>query len=321
MHFDPINPRKYLALQNAIHFTEPIKAEMWPVPFVAPEGFHPSNVSFLELEDSYLICLRCVNYTINDDGSYSNVNIPGYETGVTVSRNFVIQFNKKMQDPRLICELRPTPSSHTKALVRGCEDIRLFECKDGVIGALSTRWDMGTVRPKMYHCQWKIDGTPIKCEYMDKTPDSTCEKNWLPWMVDNKPMILYATTPITTVFPLSDINAEINTIGPQGVDLRGSTSPLPWKDGWIYLIHEVAIRHGQKKRTYLHRFCLLSKEFKLTKISAPFYFDQKGIEYCAGAVLNPQGMYLGVSFNDANTKFASITNETIERLLANGPQL
>jgi len=58
---------------------------------------------------------------------------------------------------------------------------------------------------------------------------------------------------------------------------RGSASPIPYKNGYLLVEHEVI---WNERRYYSHRLVYMSKNFKIIKLSTPFYFINKGIELC-----------------------------------------
>ncbi len=56
---------------------------------------------------------------------------------------------------------------------------------------------------------------------------------------------------------------------------------------WLYIAHEVA-EHGPPRK-YLHRFVRMDRTLRITSVSRAFYFEEPGIEFCAGLVGGKNG--------------------------------
>ena len=87
---------------------------------------------------------------------------------------------------------------------------------------------------------------------------------------------------------------------PQGrhlEDWRGSAGPieLPAEmgGGRLLLIHEVAY---QGRRYYLHRFVTVDDQWRIDRVSRPFFFRQRGIEFAGGMCLTHDGSDVLVTF-------------------------
>jgi hypothetical protein len=52
----------------------------------------------------------------------------------------------------------------------------------------------------------------------------------------------------------------------------------------------------QGRRYYLHRFVLADAEWRIVRVSRPFYFRHRGIEFAAGACLTHDGADVLVTF-------------------------
>jgi len=62
---------------------------------------------------------------------------------------------------------------------------------------------------------------------------------------------------------------------------RGGSQLVPFGDGWLCIIHEIALKMNGR-RVYDHRFVYFDRGFALSAFSEPFSFTGEDIEFCAG---------------------------------------
>ena len=67
---------------------------------------------------------------------------------------------------------------------------------------------------------------------------------------------------------------------------RGGTQAIVFHGGWLALIHEVSER--EKRRYYQHRFVWFDSSSRLRRVSRPFFFIRKGVEFAAGLARLPE---------------------------------
>ena len=147
---------------------------------------------------------------------------------------------------------------------------------------------------------------------------STCEKNWLPFVKDNTLYTIYGYDP----FIILKVDRETGNCTTalkeepkhDFTSFRGSASPMPFDEGYLLLIHEVIFTD---QRNYLHRFVYLDKDLHITKVSKPFMFFHKGIEYCCGMTTDHSGKkcILSVGLEDHQAFLALVDLDHIRTLL------
>jgi len=84
-------------------------------------------------------------------------------------------------------------------------------------------------------------------------------------------------------------------------DLRGGSQVIPYKDGYLALIHVVNLftsEAGRKDAIYRHAFVYWDKNFDLIKISKQFNFMGADIEFCAGMAIKDDSMLITFGFQD-----------------------
>ena len=123
-------------------------------------------------------------------------------------------------------------------------------------------------------------------------------------------------------------NLELNN-GFNLEEFRGSSSPIDfplyeWNEnrytqslGKLSVIHEVIYNNGT--RYYFHRFVWFDKDFRIKKVSKLFYFDHKGVEFCAGMCWSHdmKNLVLSCGIEDHEAYIYIIEIRKIEQMLYN----
>ena len=73
--------------------------------------------------------------------------------------------------------------------------------------------------------------------------------------------------------------------------ISGSSQVIPFESGWLLVSHEARNLPGSHLRYYYHRFAYFDRDFRLCKLSRPFVFEDKQIEFCAGLCWHPCLLY------------------------------
>jgi hypothetical protein len=80
---------------------------------------------------------------------------------------------------------------------------------------------------------------------------------------------------------------------------------IAFEDGWLGLIHEVQWKPDANRRFYQHRFVWFYGANELGRVSRPFFFHKKGIEFAAGLAWHPDGTRLLISYDVADSQSGS----------------
>ena len=205
--------------------------------------------------------------------------------------------------------------------VKGLEDLRLFAhdgrwkftCtsheKTGLpvmfFGVLAKEPDHGT------GC-WMVE----ELRPMQGADVKPVEKNWLPFLDGSGALkILYHSDP-TRIGHLDEATAELSidtVLAPEwnGEDARGSAPPIPFRNGYLYLIHEVAFDDW---RRYTHRFVWMNAHYKIQRVSRSFYFDTKGVEFAIGLVWDGSHLWIGYGWEDKEARLRRMTEAELDGL-------
>jgi tetratricopeptide (TPR) repeat protein len=310
------SPYRDNALQNASWYMEklPVKKSIDLGSMISTpiDGWSFCNPSIINstLDDGYNVSVRSVNYKIREDGSY---DYPGF----VATQTFVLKLNKNLE--KISDILLSNPPSRDNSRIRGIEDIRLFSVDHQYINALGTRLDDKEDYPQIFKNKWKIGGSLVESTRI--SPQGTTEKNWLPFTIDDKVNCLYTTGPkLTTV----DLNGNIVSESVPSIycsDFRGGAAPIQFKNGWLWVIHQVTVRSSQTRRIYLHRFVWVPNfnEAQNMIVSKPFCFQEHSIEFCSGMCHGKNGeILMTYGFLDNKANLLVVDSKTITDMLKLG---
>ncbi len=193
--------------------------------------------------------------------------------------------------------------------VHGFEDCRLFFWREQF-------WSTCTVRNRNPHGRCEVallrldDQRNIAdVQILNGVHPEMHQKNWAPLVDDDELFLLYSTDPtIVLRYDLDDRQTHLYQVHhpkPCLKSFRGGSQAVSLPEGWIHLIHETHPL-DDRRRVYLHRFVLLTKDFKVQAFTEPFYFAEKGVEFCAGLAYDRQRRRLIASFgvNDEDARLA-----------------
>ncbi len=324
---------KNQAYCNSLFYVKPLRCEkITPLAIDLPSLSSDSNKTYalsspsiIKEDDGYLVNFRTVNYRIGSCGEYTTMD----EDGIVRTRNYLVHYdlNFKPLFQKEIVESFPRPVDPEIRKITGLEDVRLFKW-NGKLWFVCSTFD--TSLEQSVQISLGELGDPLKEESGEKTIPllalqpisgslkSLCEKNWLPFVQGDRLDFIYSYDPfkIYTLNATRDGVEELSSYEPNRdfSNFRGSAAPIPFKEGYLLLVHEVVFAN---KRSYLHRFVYLNKDLKVTKLSEPFYFKQLGVEYCLGMTVDHSGkkLILPFSVKDSSAYFAWIDLDIVDFLL------
>jgi len=305
---DPTCPEEYRlsARNNLFHFTRPLATychsfKATRLKFTAPDGYTAMNPSVEECNGKIKCNIRCVNYTMDQDGRY----IIHGGGDVIDTRNFLVGLDDRLNvtGSKEIVWSRPDPLYN---LVTGLEDIRLWRYKGDL-------WFNACVREQSMFgtCQQgigRLDQNSNVTDFEIVSGDSIHEKNWMHF---RDRQFFYRLDTIVDPYPASFHHVK-NQLRICVDNISGSSQAIRFKAGWLAVVHE-AIAGPDGKRTYWHRFAWFEHDGKLRRLSVPFVFFDKQIEFCAGLAYHPNGNDLMISFGvrDAEAYVATVSIEDV----------
>ena len=272
--------------------------------------FNSSSSSIIKnkANDEYLMNIRCVNYNIDNIGTYHGCDerIISINKFIVLSNNFKI-VNEKMFD---------TP--FCDSLYIGVEDLKIFNDIDTneliYIGTGYHTNNIGIVTGKYDLIE---DTLSSVIELNTSFTNSTCEKNWVFLEYLNSTHIIYKWFPIqicklnpnTNCIDLIETKLNIPKIFSH---IRGSSCGFKHNDELWFMVHIVSF---ERPRHYYHMLVVFNCNMDLLRYSAPFKFEGKPIEYSIGLIVEDTRVLITYSVWDRTTKLAIYDKTYIEKLL------
>lgn len=261
-----------------------------------PAGFIGSSASF----SNHGLVLRTVNYSIVD-GRYVA------RDAQVRTRNFLCR--EEGGQLALVGEVPADYAAVEQARVCGMEDVRAFG--DGRFLCVCADVNPDLVPQVCYGRLGSASFVPLSMG------ERRCEKNWLPFMEGSKMRFVYSLQPLVIGELDEDGQTRIvHKAAQPSLDLsllRGSAPPVPYLGGWLFLVHQV---HYAQHREYYHRFVQMSSDYEKLTISKPFFFEQRGVEYSIGMLLEELEDRVRVAYSvaDNSTTIAHVSLATLKTL-------
>lgn len=328
------------SFRNMIFYATPLKNAKFQLiqielPKIREElaaHYNPMNPSIIRTETGYDVICRTVNYMQIGAKYFKSLDLlDSHNTAKT--RNFYLKFDRnfRLLSQREIIEDLPRERQENTNIV-GLEDCRMFFFNDATWFTCTTLDTNPSGVPQISLCKLQSNQTvkDIKDIQVEKLiplfgPDPMrCEKNWLPFVKDGEFFVIYSYDPFVIYKPyISDDNGLITRhlmtryYVPKYDFSRfsGSASPIEFEGGYLVLIHETV--YDDHQRNYLHRFIYMDKKFNIEKVSKPFVFMHKGIEYCCGMTLDheKENLIMTIGIEDREAYFCSVDVQTVQDLL------
>lgn len=274
----------------------------------------PLNPSIIRDGDRYIMNIRVSNYRILPGGRYESLE----KDKIIRTRNFIRIMNNNFEEIETYEIIQPERYTRNNWGIKGFEDLRLFKHNDK-LKFLSATYDTHNL-----NVQRVISGTIEDKKIVDVCrslcvpgiPQHT-EKNWLPFIYGSKVYCTYNYHPFTVLDITNPDKIQILNISDNRNNFRsfrGSATPLPYKNGFICLIHQVYTKSDNDK-VYLQRFVYF-EEFRIKKISHQFYFEDHRIEFCCGMCYDENGNFVFTfGVNDCGAFLYVVDKKTVDSIL------
>lgn len=265
-------------------------------------NLNSSTPCIIKNGDGYLMNIRYVNYTINEEGKYigCDKNVINYNKLVKLDNNLKI-IESELFEPKF---------DYSNYIV-GVEDIRIFYNNQNVLQFT------GTVCNKDKKITIGYGNYDNLLEFTCPDPNFNTqqwEKNWVNGLTDE---FIYKWYPLT----VSKINTDTNelykikeTEMPSVFkECRGSTGFYEYNNELWSICHIVSNENG--KRWYYNIFSVFDKNYNLKRYSAPFKLDNNRIEFCLGLIVEDKRILISYSSNDGSSKVGIYNKEYIDSIL------
>lgn len=324
------------AYKNLRFYVEPLKNTRFKsidiaLPLIR-EGsslhYNPANPSITKTEDGYEVICRTVNYKQSGAMVFNMIDPEAPE--VYKTKNYLVHYDRDFNliSQNEIIEDRPRRKYPWRP-VEGLEDCRLVKLNKELWFTCSTDDASPHNLVQIVLCKLSDQKTDnvIKVEKfipLHAKQQNPCEKNWLPFTLNNELLLIYGYDPFLIYKPNLDTgNCEIAISYEPEYDFsqfRGSAAPIAFDDGYLMMVHEVGFTD---RRYYYHRFLYLDKDFILQKLSKPFIFKNNGIEFCLGMTKDhsESNLVIAVGIEDREAYLCTVDLETVKAMLEDLPNL
>jgi len=259
--------------------------------------------------------VRSSNYRIDDVGRYV---MPIGDNGVIKTRNYFCQFGSNWQvDGAVEMNTSQVDAGCVDYLVQGLEDCRLW---------WRAGWNFSaTVRDRhpdgvcqIATCELEIEDDGIFVTSLDLISSRRRhEKNWMP---RDDGSFIYSCAP--TILR-SILGGFVGNDGPWiARSFSGGSQLVPYNYGWLAVVHEVVTFdqrpvNATNRRIYQHRLVEFDGLYspQITRISEPFCFHGKGIEFAAGLMIESDTAWISYGINDASAQVIGLPLENVEYML------
>lgn len=281
------------------------------IDFTAPPGYNAMNPTICRHGDGIYGIIRTVNYTIRDgvyyirgtDGTANNTNPIN-------TRNFLVRFSPDLKVEVAKEIVHDLPVQYP--LVTGLEDMRIFDLDGGIAAVANIRQCNPEGWCEQHFCRLTEEAHVVKLSShhaMTARPRQT-EKNWMPitpYPVADFVYRLGETVDVTghtTSKPENRFATE---------NMSGGSQVIPFRSGYLALVHEAFYLPGKFERYYQHRFVYFSPDLDVYSISKPFFFQDKVIEFAAGLCWHPDKAHLLISygFKDEKAMIAQVRADDV----------
>lgn len=279
------------------------------------DGYIPLNPSIAVWNDELWMIQRTVNYELTKEGNY----VPVVDDNIR-TRNWLCKLNDNFEiiEARVIKQPDNWPEAQYGAVL-GFEDSRLFVHNNELWTSSTVRELEVSGRANIVVARLDLSNTEY-VQYSDWhaihptwTEQRFYEKNWMPVVGAEELTWVYSSDPLRIINANGD-TVKYTTHAVAADHWRGGSQAIPFKGGWLYCIHETIIPN-YKDRTYLHRFVWCDENWVVSKISHPFYFKARGIEFVSGIVTQNNSVIISFGYKDNESYLAEINAADLWDLL------
>jgi hypothetical protein len=264
------------------------------IAFDAPDGYVAMNPSVINEEGRPTVLVRTVNYTITPEGAYAILGADGGYSGSNPirTRNYLVRLAGDLtveESHEITPPAMPEPKFD---LVRGFEDSRLFK-HAGRLWTTSTVREL-TVEGWCEQVLWPVHVDNWILMAPDERLGRHHEKNWMPWVGRNDDLCFVYRLGTLLGFG-GRIIAQHECDYATG-HISGGSQVIEAEGVYLALVHEAGTIPGRPNRYYQHRFVIFEEDGRLARISPPFVFFDRQIEFAAGLAYFPAKRQLLASF-------------------------
>lgn len=275
--------------------------------------FNSSSSSIIKLNDlnnNYLINMRCVNYNLDTNGESSIKS----ENDVTFTSNILLIVDSKfkiLKKSIIYPEIDDIPYI-------GIEDIRIINFDDKIF-YIGSSFNKLTNKVQITSYEYSLNEN-FKINFIEPSfiTDNLWEKNWVFFVNDSELLVIYKWNPIY----ICKIDYEKNNLNLFNViespdffsEFRGSTNGILFNDKFWFIVHS-RVKNNNNKYSYYHSFVVLNKNLTIFGYSKKFKFEKYLVEYCIGMEIDDFNFIILYSKLDKTTALITLDKNFISSLI------
>lgn len=278
---------------------------------VLSSDFVSSTPSIISYKNNLVLCLRFVNYRIDDNGGYVN------KENIT-THNVIAIFNIEEKEWKLKKQFLLEYDKSLDNLYIGLEDVRLININDTVYFNANRGIKYSSM--SIEHGTINLNTNATTSGIINKDQQNNIEKNWVLFEdANNKMKIVYNWYPLIIGDIKDNKFEETHNIKPPSFFklLRGSTNGVKINNEIWFICHAVSY---EDRRYYYHTFIILDAQTMNVKKYTPlFTFDGNKVEYTLGFIYleKTNEFMIGYSIMDRQTEYMIINKENIDEMIYN----
>jgi hypothetical protein len=297
------------------------------------------NPSITRFNGEWIVAARRANYKMSSSGVYT---VKGGIRKLN-SDTFIVRCDEDL-NPGSVTKLDAFSASQAYQNARnGFEDPRLFEF-NGELTGLWSAMRLGTQdfdapdqppedQTTSFRPTWsgttnvmtvaEIYGDQISNPLELPSPHGLSrEKNWMPFVIDGVLHLVYYLERME-VYRLVDGKLELAHLSPDvNAELRGwsgSSQFIQWDGNWLCVAHFAGRRVKQTIKSigalYLHRFVVISPDWKIVGMSKRFFFEKRGLEFCAGLGVDGERLILSYGIDDRRAALLELDRNIVQGMI------
>lgn len=286
--------------------------------FTPPEGWYCMNPSVCNVAGFPEVLVRTVNYKVDFRPEGAFYVTP--DGAPITTRNYLVSLTPELKIYTAKEILPPSymPAPKYKDIL-GFEDLRLaYRNGERIVnGTICETTEDGWRNMCVARLDCN-DGNAQIADWRHVIPAEVprnAEKNWMPVMLNGELHYVYSCDPLRIV------DAEGNTVLLREQEIcasnfRGGSQLVPFDNGYLCLVHEVAINTHHKRRTYFHRFVWFDGDFVIKRVSLPFVFNAPRFEFAAGlAWIDNKRLVVSYGVDDCEAWLGTFKAEDLQEFL------
>ena len=281
------------------------------IPDVNPDKTYANtNPSVAVVGNELKAIVRTVSYRIRPDGTYDYNGLSAIRT-----TNFLVDLDDNFTVSNVVELKRPTgfPDPVFRDVL-DVEDMRLIPYNGELwANACVLEQNSQAWREQFLMKLNSVTGEVTDWHRIDPAfVEKRNEKNWMPILDGGHLKWMYSPGVVMSDRGQRIVQQE-NTLAVD--DFSGGGQLVPMDTGFLGIVHTARPDPTNGKRYYWHRFVYFDHNYQLQKVSQPFVFFDKQIEFAAGLVLNGGKVIVSFGVLDREAWVASIDEHEVRDLL------